>query len=424
MSQNNASHDNIIALSLDINKEITDLNQINDIRRLLKIIVEKSPKIVNADRASVFFLDRRTHELWTLAASGLSDDQEIRVSTSRGIVGHVYTSQQILNIPHAYSDSRFNPAVDRQFNYQTQNILCAPIFNRTHEVIGVLELMNKLDGAFTTKDEDLITMFCDQVAIAVENVMLYEELKASYDALKRTQEQLINSEKLAVVGKVAAGIAHEIKNQMVGLSFAELIKAKYPQDEKIQEYAETILGTKNHMLSILNELRDFAQNRETAYLKSEHSLAEMIEKLVSFMQFDPDIRFHRLTTAYHAHPVVTMNQEKIKQMLINIIRNAAHAIGYTRKGTISIELLADETHATIKVSDDGSGIPAENIDKIWEPFYTTKDSSKGTGLGLDLCRRIIEGHGGRIYCESVIDQGSTFFIVLPLLEQQSPGSPQ
>lgn len=399
-------------LLVDINKEI---NVLTDIRTLLTLIIDKAPRVVAADRASVFLYDDKPDQLWTLAASGLGENEEIRVPSTHGIVGHVFTTAKILNIPDAYADQRFNPDVDKQTNYHTRNILCAPIFNKGRKPIGVVQLINKIDGTFDASDESIIEVFCDLAAVAIENVLLYDELKASYDAIQRAQEQLIHSEKLAIVGRMAARIAHEIKNQMVGLTFAELLQAEYPDDETIQEYAETIIDTKQNMLSIVNEVRDFAQNRTLAYEKKSVAIKTLVERVISFCNLDPDIKNHELTVAYKEEPVVHVDPTKIHQLLINLVRNAGQAIGDEKRGHIHIQVATEQKDLVLSVTDNGSGIPEESLTKIWEPFYTTKDDS-GTGLGLDICLRIAQGHGGTLVCDSKVGSGTTFTLKVPLEE--------
>lgn len=402
--------DNKLLLLLDLNQEI---NTLTDIQSLLKMIVDKAPFIVDCDCASIFFVEPDTQELWSVASSDLSDLEQIRIPKTEGIVGHVVTTAKLLNVPNAYADPRFNNSSDKQHNYKTNNLLCAPIKGKQGNVIGALELINKLEGSFTVNDEQMIELFCDQAATAIENVLLHEELIRSYNALQGAQQQIVKSEKLAAVGRVAAGIAHELNNQLMGLGFADLLKLEFPDNTKIQTYADNILQTRNHMTNILDEIRDFAQNRQANYSKEKIKIKEIIEQVIHFSQLDKDIKLHKVETIYHHSPEIVVNRDKIKQVLINLFRNASHAMGAEEAGLIQVELKQDNIWATLTIIDNGCGMNKTQLEKIWDPFYTTK-GEESSGLGLDICRRIIEGHGGSIVCQSTPEQGSTFTIQLPL----------
>ncbi len=166
-----------LVLLLDFNKKISAKRELNS---LLGLLVEVAGEILQADRCTVFLLDKKKNELWSRVASG---EREIRVPAGRGIVGESMTRNAVINIPDAYADKRFNPDVDRATGYRTSNLLTSPMANAKGEVIGAFQVLNKREGSFSVDDEKILLLFAEQAASAVENAQLYEVIR---DATKDT----------------------------------------------------------------------------------------------------------------------------------------------------------------------------------------------------------------------------------------------
>lgn len=394
---------------LEVSKAI---NTLTDLPTLMNIITQAATKVADADRGSIFLLDKEKQELWTISAIGLDKGKEIRMPSNMGLAGSVINTGKIINIHNAYEDSRFNPEIDRKLNYRTKNILTLPLCNRQGEVIGALQVLNKLEGDFTKLDEMLMEAFSQQAAVAIENAQLYEKLKDSYEKLKLTQDQLIEAEKLAIVGQLSTGIAHEIRNQLASFSFIDLIIEEYPENESIREYANIMSESIRNIENIIDEVRNFAKKTESKYQKKRVFLSKIIDSLFNFIKLDPGLNKQDVKKEIKNNPEVFVDVNKIKQVLLNLLRNAEQSI--ENKGEITVSLSQEKDFAIIKVKDNGCGIPKENLKKIWEPFFTTKKEI-GTGLGLDICKRIIEAHNGIIECESEPGKGTTFIIKLPMM---------
>jgi HD-GYP domain-containing protein (c-di-GMP phosphodiesterase class II) len=161
-----------------------------DLNQLLLTTMREVAKILNADRCTVFLLDEAKNELWSIVAMGIGKGKEIRFPAGKGIAGHVATTGEILNIPDAYKDSRFNPEIDKKTGYLTRNMLTMPLKNREEIIIGVFQILNKEGGPFTTKDEELLAAISQITATTVENSLLYEEqvesLNSFVEALSAT----------------------------------------------------------------------------------------------------------------------------------------------------------------------------------------------------------------------------------------------
>ena len=255
----------------------------------------------------------------------------------------------------------------------------------------------------------------EKLHLEQENRRLFQELQVAYQHLTETQEQLIQSEKLAVVGKLTAGIAHEVRNQLTVLGYAEVIKMTVPDNPKVDEYVQNILDARMRILSIVDEIRQFARKQVQSYEKGAFLLSDVIDTALTIVSYDEDAKKRHFVKDYQISPVLELNRDKIIQVLLNLLRNAVQAT--QEEGTVTLVVAENEEFVIIDISDNGCGIPSDRLDTIWEPFFTTKGES-GTGLGLEICKRIVEGHNGRISCRSEEGTGTTFTIELPLESQE------
>ena len=167
---------------------VSDVTAEIDLSSLLKRVMEEATNMLNADRATLFLNDEKTQELFSRVAMG-EGVGEIRLPNSAGIAGTVFTTGKTMNIPYAYADLRFNPAFDKQTGYFTRSILCVPILNKNGKVIGCTQVLNKKGGKFTDEDESRLKAFTQQVAIALENAKLFDDVSKS----KKYNESMLSS---------------------------------------------------------------------------------------------------------------------------------------------------------------------------------------------------------------------------------------
>ena len=174
---------------LDVGKAMASERNLD---RLLQLILGEVTKAMEAERSSFFLVDRERNELWSKIAQGL-EVREIRIKIGTGISGYVAQTGSILNIEDAYADPRFDQDTDRRTGYRTRTILCGPMLNQLNEVIGVLQVLNKGDGVFTSEDEDLLLALSSQAAVAVENAILYENIQKLFEGFIKASVYAIES---------------------------------------------------------------------------------------------------------------------------------------------------------------------------------------------------------------------------------------
>jgi signal transduction histidine kinase len=398
----------LIEISIKLSSE-------KNVETLIDLIIQNSVEFLDCERSTIFLIDETKQQLFSFSGIGINR-KEIRFPISKGIAGYVATSGKILTITDPYNHPLFNKEFDQRTKFKTRNILAVPMKNVEEKIIGVFEVLNKTNNLFTEEDIELALAFASISAVAIENARLidnqkrqYEFLQQAYNELQQAQETIVKQEKFATIGQFASGISHEIKNQLVVLMAVDFIRKLYPDNKKIIQYTDYIIDARNRIISLLDEIRDFSKSKE--YEKVTEDLIPLLDKAVKLCRFDDDLK--KMTLNFELPPfekaLAVINQDKIQQVIINLIRNAAHAS--QPKSIIVVSINQDENNWIIAVKDQGSGIPIEIQDKIWQPFFTTK--SIGTGLGLDICKKIITNHNGKIYFETELNKGTTFFISLP-----------
>jgi signal transduction histidine kinase len=388
--------------------------------KLLELIIVSALDFLQAERSTVFLIDKYTNELYSKVGTGVNA-KEIRFPLDKGIAGYVARTGESLIIENPYEHPLFNKEVDLKTGFVTRDILTVPMKNVEDKIIGVFQVLNKLDGKFNDEDKEYAMAFASIAAVAIENARLIEEQKKQYNLLQKAyqelqaaQETIIKQQKFATIGQLASGINHEIKNQLGVIMAVEAIRKMFPDNQKIQMYTQLILDARNRIVSLLDEIRDFAKKKD--YEKTQVNLIDLINRTINICRFDKDLDTMKFVfePEGNINPIVFINADKIQQVLINLIRNAGQAS--EPKSKIEISLEKQDNFWLIKVRDYGKGIPDEIKEKVWEPFFTTKSS--GTGLGLDICKKIIENHNGEIWFESEVGKGTTFFIKLPEMVNQ------
>lgn len=227
------------------------------------------------------------------------------------------------------------------------------------------------------------------------------------------QEEIMKSKRLAMVGQLAAGVAHEINNPLGGiLLFSRLLLQKASSEGLFKENLERIEKDAKRCQKIVKGLLDFAREHEPTMEPLE--LSDVIEKVVNL--FENQALFHNIEIIKNYQsdlPMIFVDSAQLQQVFVNILLNAADAMGGKGILTINTRSSRIKDYVEASFSDTGNGIPQDQIDRVFEPFFTTKEIGQGTGLGLSISYGIIQSHGGTIKVSSQVGRGSTFTVVLP-----------
>ncbi len=285
---------------------------------------------------------------------------------------------------------------------------CVPL-SAKGRLIGVIMLGRKTEGGiYSEEDLKLLATLGNEAAIAVENARLYEDLK-------QQQTQFLRAQRLATVGHLAAGLAHEIRNPLVAVkTFLQLLPERLDDEEFRTSFLEMTSSEVERITHLLNQLLEFARPSDPVYRPED--LVKTADQMATLAKNEAFKRGISLTTRYDAGvPLVTMDAKQMKQVVQNLLNNAIQAT--PEGGTVHLDIRRHrgpegEAQVQLEVSDTGRGIAEEDLDKLFTPFYTTRDA--GTGLGLAMAHRIIIDHHGTISVKSQLDSGTQFTITLPI----------
>jgi two-component system NtrC family sensor kinase len=236
-----------------------------------------------------------------------------------------------------------------------------------------------------------------------------------------TRQQIGRSEQLASVGRLAAGVAHEINNPLTGvLAFADMLHEKENLDEQDKQDLELIIRETKRVRDIVRGLLDFA--RETPYVQKELVINELLRQTLRLLGKREAFQNIALVEDLDEDlPPVYVDKNQLQQVFLNLMLNACEAMPHG--GTLLVGSSAADRRVVVKVTDTGCGIKPKDVDKIFEPFFTTKPVGKGTGLGLSVSYGIVQQHGGTLEVTSEVGKGSTFTVTLPAHVPDSASSP-
>jgi len=230
---------------------------------------------------------------------------------------------------------------------------------------------------------------------------------------KRIEQQLIQSEKLSGIGRLAAGVAHELNNPLASiLGFSELMLESIDKDSPLHEFLIDIIESANQSKKIVTGLLEYA--RQSVSITDSHNIIKVINRTVSLVKHTLKVKGINIKVDNEEElPKVKVDMQKIIQAFLNIITNAIDAM--PDGGELFIETKKEsDKYISVSFRDTGNGIPEENLNKIFDPFFTTKEAGIGTGLGLSICLGIIERQNGKIDVKSELGNGTTFKISLPI----------
>jgi signal transduction histidine kinase len=400
------------------------------LKAVLQRIVNMACKLVNARFGALGVLDGKGG-LGQFITAGIDEKTKRAIGplpVGKGILGVLVHEAMPLRLkdltkdPQAHGFPANHPPM--------RSFLGVPIISKG-KAFGNLYLTEK-DGAeeFSEADQTLAMTLATQAAIAIENANLYEALQRSYQELKRSQDLLLRQEKLASLGRLAAGVAHELNNPLhIIAGFIEALQQRSQVEEllacKAFEEFPTFLTMAQREVdraaSIVRRLLDFARQREPAFESVD--LGRLIAETIAFVDRQAAVTNRRIVVEPLLRPVqVEADAQMLQQLLLNLVTNALDAVeggGEVRIG-VKVQGRGQEREGQaeiveIAVADNGCGIPPENLPKMFDPFFTTKEVGKGTGLGLPICQSIVEQHGGTIEVKSEgIGKGTTIIVRVPI----------
>jgi signal transduction histidine kinase len=397
------------------------INSSLDIEEVLDRTMKWAEEFMNAEASSVYQLDEKNQVLFVRLARGEKKDpiRRITLKVGEGVAGHVVQTGKPMVIQDVSKEGRFSDKFDKITGFSTRSILCVPLLLR-NAVIGALQVINKKsEQDFTRADLELLYAIAQHVAIAMENANLYKRLEESHDMttqeLRITQQKLIRSERLAALGNLVQGVAHEIRNPVMTIGgFAQRIKKELASNEKIWKYVDIIIDETNRLENLVRRIREFAE-AQACLLTPERPDTVLLGALKQMKNIAKGQGVKIVTEVPAELPKLLIDANQLLTALNNLLENALESM--PAGGILTVKASVTDTDLLILVEDTGCGIPREKLASVYDPFVTSK--TKGAGLGLTLVHQVVMNHHGEINLTSEINRGTIVTIRLPLEQTQT-----
>jgi signal transduction histidine kinase len=404
--------------------ENSGLMETLDIDEILKLVLEGVIKNIGFDRARLYLINEKRNVLECKMAVGVDVEKiegiELPLDPEISVVSRSVIEKKPYMIPDAMNDPRVNPILKEKFNLHS--LVAIPLFTK-EKILGVIAADHTEPGRRLTQETlDSVMTFAQQAGLAIQNASMYQELKnfsqqmeeriqKTTADLRKTEAQLIRSEKLAALGQLAAGIAHEIRNPLTSINILiHSMRERLPSENFQQEDLKVIEEEIHRMNEIVDQFLRFAKPA-SPFLEKTDALS-IFEEILQLLRPQVEKQRIRVEKEFQALPMILIDREQMKQAMLNLLLNAIQAMPGGGQLTLSGRNSEDGQWIHLSVQDSGLGISPEDIDKLFDPFFSTKEG--GIGLGLSITHRIIDQHHGKIEVESTPGNGTLFTVWLPI----------
>lgn len=373
-----------------------DLASTLDLDTLLERIVRLATDLNDAEEASILLYDPKKQQLYFQASTDKANADQLRgiIVPAESIAGWVALNREPVIVDDVHQDSRFFQNVEQMLKFKTRSIVAVPMITKD-KLIGVLEVLNKRSDTFSVLDQEILMVLAGQAAIAIENTRLFQ------------QSDLI------------AELVHEIRTPLGSIyTITHLLQRQgIPETQRIA-LAQTIQSETQRLNELVTSFLDLArlESGRLAFHPATFDAAELLNECFEVIRSRAGERGIRLKIDVSPDLAqVTADRDKIKQVLLNLLNNA---VKYNRPdGSILTRLWNEPGQVWFSVEDTGLGIPVDLLPRMFEKFFRARPddpTTPGTGLGLYICKKIIETHNGQISIESQDDVGTTFKFFLPV----------
>ncbi|MBI2160095.1 MAG: GAF domain-containing protein [Candidatus Rokubacteria bacterium] len=399
-----------------------------DLETVLNTIVARANQLAGTDACSVYEYDEQAEEFHLRATHNLDEAvvaiaRRTPIHKGEGVQGRMAITREPVQIPDiAREDAYRGPLRDILLRAGTRALLAIPLQREDH-LIGGLTVNKKTPGEFAPEVVELLKTFATQSALAIQNARLFREIEA-----KSRELEIASQHK----SQFLANMSHELRTPLNAiLGYAELIAdgiyGEVP--EKMREVLERVQQSGRHLLGLINDILDLSKIEagQLTLALGDYSMEVVVRTVATAVEALAAEKKLRLDAALAPDlPMGRGDERRLTQVLLNL---AGNAIKFTETGSVAVRADVADRGFLVSVTDTGPGIAESDREKIFEEFQqatsTTTRAKGGTGLGLAIARRIIEMHGGRLWVESTVGQGSTFLFTVPVrVEQQVTTAPR
>ncbi len=387
------------------------LNLIEDFDQIALNLLGTIKEAVTVDRLAFFIYDADLGQFRVGASIGYApaDLKGVVISGDDRLAKWLKVNKTFLDVRARPGVFGFLDEREKDVFRRLRLVLCYPILSM-NRLIGILGIGDRTSGGGLPPEE---TAFLDslmpQAGIALENALLYKEQRERY-------RRMLRADRLATIGELAAGAAHEIRNPLTSIRSSLQYLESRCRDETEKKLLGVALSETDRIDETLAALLSFSRPSEIR--KEPCDLVGLLEESVALVSLQARAKGVEVRTSLPPAPVVVeADGSQLKQVFLNVFLNAVQAM--EGGGALSVEALRFESgRPLVRVTDSGPGIPEEALDKVFDPFFTTKKG--GTGLGLSICYTIVKAHGGEIEVRSRPGEGTTVLVSLPAGPRSSP----
>lgn len=404
--------------------ENSGLMETLDIDEILRLVLEGVIQNTGFDRARLYLLNEKRNMLECRMAVGVDVEKikgiELPLIPEVSVVSRSFIEKRPYVIPDATRDPRVNPLLKEKFNLHS--LVVIPLLAQ-EKALGVIAADHTEPGKILTEEMlNSVMIFAQQAALAIQNASMYQELKQFSQRmeekirettahLRKTEAQLIRSEKLAALGQLAAGLAHEIRNPLTSIHILiHSLMERLPTENAHRQDLKVITEEIDRINEIVNQFLRFAKPAPPSFEKTE--VVSIVEEILPLLRPQIEKQQIEVQREFQALPLVLMDREQVKQALFNLILNAVQAMPSGGKLILGGKNSEDGQWIQLLIRDTGTGISEDHLPLLFDPFFSTRE--EGMGLGLSIAHRIIDQHHGKIEVESSPGKGTLFTVWLPI----------
>ncbi len=331
----------------------------------------------------------------------------------QGLIGRVAASGRVRRVDEASRAPDLLPAARAIVGSDgIRGFVCVPIHAR-HRILGTLSLGRQTDERFTNEEVALLECTADQIGLALDNARLYSETRRQLDELRRSQSDVVRAERLAAVGELAGGVAHEINNPLMIILGQVHLLLQTQDHEATLHGLRVIDGATKRAANIVRELVLFAER--SPLRRARCKVTDQIYKVLALHQSRLETSKITVQTDFEAASEIWADANQLQEALLHLIQNAEQAMFASHGGgTLTIRLKPAGDGVRIEIADDGPGVPPDDLPRVFNPFFTTKAPGEGRGLGLSICHSVVSEHEGRLWAENRPEGGALFVMELPV----------